>query len=51
MQKLPYQVVVGDKEMETGMVAVRVRGNQDLGQLGLEDFIARLKTEILDRAG
>jgi len=49
LQKLPYQVVVGDKEVETGMVAVRVRGNQDLGQLGLEALIARLKDEILTR--
>ena len=49
LQKLPYQLVVGDKEMEAGLVAVRVRGNQDLGQLGLEDFINRLKNEIHDR--
>jgi threonyl-tRNA synthetase len=49
LQKLPYQVVVGDKEMETGMVAVRARGNQDMGQLGLDDLIARLKAETLAR--
>ncbi|MBN8779739.1 MULTISPECIES: threonine--tRNA ligase [unclassified Thiobacillus] len=49
LQKLPYQVVVGDKEMETGVVAVRARGNQDLGQLGLNDLIARLKAETLAR--
>ena len=49
LQKLPYLVVVGDKEMETRAVAVRARGNHDLGQLGLEDFIARLKAETLAR--
>ena len=49
LQKLPYQVVVGDKEMETGVVAVRARGNQDLGQIGLDDFIARLQAETLAR--
>ena len=49
LQKLPYQVVVGDKELETGVVAVRVRGNQDLGQMNLEALIARLKDEILTR--
>lgn len=49
LQKLPYLVVVGDKEMEAHAVAVRARGNQDLGQLGLEDFIARLKAETLVR--
>jgi len=49
LQKLPYLVVVGDKEMETGVVSVRARGNQDLGQLGLDDFMARLKAETLAR--
>ncbi|MDA8129050.1 MAG: threonine--tRNA ligase [Betaproteobacteria bacterium] len=49
LQKLPYQVIVGDKEMEAGMIAVRARGNQDLGQLGLDDLIARLKAETLAR--
>ena len=49
LQKLPYQVVVGDKEMEAGVVAVRARGNQDLGQLSLDDFIARLEAETLAR--
>ncbi|MCL5059939.1 MAG: threonine--tRNA ligase [Candidatus Thermoplasmatota archaeon] len=49
LQKLPYQLVVGDKEMETGVVSVRARGNQYLGQLGLDDLIARLKAETLAR--
>ncbi|MHB1186427.1 threonine--tRNA ligase [Thiobacillus sp.] len=49
LQKLPYQVVVGDKEMETGVVSVRARGNQDLGQFSLDDLIARLKAETLAR--
>jgi threonyl-tRNA synthetase len=49
LQKLPYQVVVGDKEVETGAVSVRARGNQDLGQLGLDDLMARLKQEIMAR--
>ncbi|MEQ1662948.1 MAG: threonine--tRNA ligase [Thiobacillus sp.] len=49
LQKLPYQVVIGDKEMETNGVSVRARGNQDLGQLGLDDLIARLKQEIAAR--
>ncbi len=49
LQKLPYQVVVGDKEMEAGLVSVRARGNQDLGQLSLDDLIARLKAETLAR--
>ena len=49
LQKLPYLLVVGDKEMEANAVSVRARGNQDLGQLGLDDFIARLKQEIQAR--
>jgi len=49
LQKLAYLVVVGDKEMETGAVSVRARGNQDLGQFGLDDLMARLKAETLAR--
>ncbi len=49
LQKLPYLAVVGDKEMETGAVSVRARGNQDLGQLSLDDLMARLKAETLAR--
>ena len=49
LQKLPYQVVVGDKEMSAGLVAVRARGNQDLGTMTTEDFTRRLRDEILSR--
>ncbi len=49
LQKLPYLLVVGDKEMETNQVSVRARGNLDLGQLGLDDLIARLKADIAAR--
>ena len=46
MQKLPYLIVVGDKEKQNGAVAVRARGNQDLGVLSLEDFMARVSNDI-----
>ena len=49
LQKLPYQVVVGDKEMSAGLVAVRARGNQDLGTMATADFMRRLRDEILSR--
>jgi threonyl-tRNA synthetase len=49
LQKLPYLLVVGDKEMETRTVSVRARGNQDLGPLGLDDLIARLQAETAAR--
>ncbi|KPK09078.1 MAG: threonyl-tRNA synthetase [Betaproteobacteria bacterium SG8_39] len=45
LQKLPYQLVVGDKEMQAGTVAVRARGGGDLGPMRLDAFIARLRSE------
>ena len=45
LQKLPYQVVVGDKEMQAGTVAVRTRGGEDLGAMSLDVFTARLQAE------
>jgi len=45
LQKLPYQLVVGDKEMQANTVAVRTRGGEDLGAMPLEAFTARLQAE------
>jgi len=45
LQKVPYQLVVGDKEIQAGTVAVRARGGGDLGSIRLDDFIARLRSE------
>jgi len=45
MQKLPYQLVVGEKEKQAGSVAVRTRGGEDLGAMALETFVARLRSE------
>jgi len=47
LQKLPYQLVVGDKEMQAGTVAVRARSGEDLGAMPLAAFADRLKTEAL----
>ena len=49
LQKLPYIVVVGDKEKEAGAVAVRARGNQDLGAMSLESFAQRLVQDVADK--
>ena len=49
LQKLPYIVVVGDKEKESGAVAVRARGNQDLGAMSLESFTQRLVQDVADK--
>ena len=46
LQKLPYQLVVGDKEMQANTVAVRTRGGEDLGAMPLEAFTARLGSEM-----
>jgi len=45
LQKLPYQIVVGDKEKQAGNVAVRTRGGEDLGAMSIEAFVARLRSE------
>jgi threonyl-tRNA synthetase len=45
LQKLPYQLVVGDKEKQAGTVAVRTRGGEDLGAMARDTFIARLRNE------
>ena len=49
MQKVPYILVVGEKERENGAVAVRARGGVDLGVMPVADFSARLKQEIDSR--
>jgi threonyl-tRNA synthetase len=46
MQKVPYILVVGDKEKANGAVAVRARGNQDLGVMPLADFQTKLAGDI-----
>ena len=51
VQKLPYQIVIGDKEKAAGQVAVRVRGGQDLGQMSLDSLIERWRREIEAKAG
>ncbi|HVC15692.1 MAG TPA: threonine--tRNA ligase [Rhodanobacter sp.] len=45
MQKVPYLLVVGDREKETGTIAVRTRSGEDLGSMPLADFIERLQAE------
>jgi threonyl-tRNA synthetase len=45
LQKVPYLLVVGEKEKAAGAVAVRARGNVDLGSLSLEAFTERLASE------
>ena len=46
MQKVPFILVVGDKEKANGAVAVRARGNQDLGVMPLADFLQKIGSDI-----
>ncbi len=46
LQRLPYQVIVGDEEMNTDKISVRNRVGVDLGQMTVQDFVNKLKDEI-----
>jgi threonyl-tRNA synthetase len=46
LQKVPYILVAGDKEKASGAVAVRARGNLDLGVMPLSDFAAKIADDI-----
>ena len=46
LQKIPYMLVVGDKEKEAGAVAVRTRGGVDLGAMDYAAFEAKILSEI-----
>lgn len=46
MQRVPYLLVVGDREMENGTVAVRSQQGTDLGSFPVSEFAARLAREI-----
>ena len=49
LQKIPYMLVVGEREAAEGKVAVRLRSGKDLGAMPLESFIARIKSEAESR--
>ncbi|WKB53055.1 threonine--tRNA ligase [Eleftheria terrae] len=49
MQKVPYILVVGDKEKAAGTVAVRARGNQDLGVMSLDSFSQKIASDIAQK--
>ena len=48
LQKVPYMIIVGDKEIEENMLAVRSRKDGELGKLKLNDFITKISEEIRD---
>ncbi len=46
MDKIPYMIVIGDKEVEVGQVAVRTQSGKDLGSKNLSDFVLEMTAEI-----
>ena len=50
LQKIPYVLVVGAREKETGTVSVRTRDGKDLGQMNLEKFIEKIKSDIANKS-
>lgn len=50
LQKIPYMLVVGDKEQEAGAVAVRLRNNENLGPVPLDEFIARVQERVASKS-
>jgi len=51
LQRVPYLLVVGDREADNGAVAVRTRSGQDLGVMSLDEFVALLGGQVASRAG
>ena len=49
LKKIPYMLVVGEREAAEGKVAVRLRSGKDLGAMPLDAFIARIKQEAETR--
>lgn len=48
-QKIPYMLIVGDKEAENNEVAVRSRKEGELGAMSLDDFMAKIQTEVVNK--
>jgi threonyl-tRNA synthetase len=49
LKRVPYLLVVGDKEMEANEIAIRTRSGEDLGKMSVDDFITKLDEEVKNR--
>ena len=49
LQKVPYMLILGDKEKESGNVGVRSRKDGDIGAMSIEDFLAKLDKEVKEK--
>ena len=50
ISKIPYLVIVGDKEMETNTISVRTRSGNDIGQMSVDKFVKMLETLVRDKS-
>ena len=49
LKRVPYLLVVGDKEMESGEIAIRTRSGEDLGTMSVDSFIEKITEEVNTR--
>jgi threonyl-tRNA synthetase len=49
VKKIPYQIILGDKEVSSAQVSVRLQNGSDLGAMSLEALLERLKQQIIDK--
>lgn len=49
LQKTPYMLVIGDREIKRKTISVRQRGQKKLNQMKLEDFLAKIKLEVKNK--
>ncbi len=49
VKKIPYQIIIGDKEAQSSQVAVRLQNGSDLGAMSMEALLGRLKQQIIDK--
>ena len=49
VKKIPYQIIIGDKEAQSSQVSVRLQNGTDLGSMSLEALLGRLKQQIIDK--
>ena len=46
LQKIPYMIIIGDKELEQNTIGIRSRKDGDIGQMNIEEFLEKIKEEI-----
>ena len=50
LQKVPYMLVIGDREIEAGAAAVRLRSGEDLGAVPVDEIVSRITDEVEAKA-